>query len=351
MQYVESYDRAVEFAKSAMALMAQHRVAPNPVNITLWYGYFAGRDPAMNRVLDGLLQDEAEITSERCEEIYDKYIGFEEEHGTLRETSDRLQDSMSQVLGYIGEAGKDHSDYGEKLVGISSQLASSNSAEEAAALVSGILGETGKLIEKNKALENRLAASSQEIDELNQHLRQTRREAMTDPLTGIANRKYFDVALHEETKHATEDDSILCLLLAEVDNFKTFKDLYGHVIGDEVLRFVARLFRQGIKGRDTLARYGGEEFAVLLPQTHLEDSITVANKLRETIASHQLKNKKTGERYGAVNMSFGVSNYRPGETLEDFVQRAHQALYQAKAGGQSCVVAETVPDRRAADIG
>ncbi len=345
MQHTETAEQAAEFSHSAINLMAQQGIEASPNNFAVWYGYFSGRDPQMVRALDVLLSNKAEFTPERCEEIYQKYIGFERENAELRDTVSRLQGSIGQVLEHLGTAGQEQSAYGAKLAGMSGQLAGANGSSEAVgALVREILNETKTILQTNKALESRLGESTHEIGQLRQHLEEVRREAMTDALTGIANRKYFDVTLRDEAKIAMEDGSNLCLLLADIDHFKRFNDTYGHLVGDEVLKVVSRLLKDGVKGRDTPARYGGEEFAVILPRTALNGATTVANQMCEALATRKLKNRKSGDDYGRVTLSIGVAQYRLGEPLDSLIKRADQGLYRAKGEGRNRVVPETELD-------
>ena len=125
--------------------------------------------------------------------------------------------------------------------------------------------------------------------------------------------------------------------MIDVDFFKKFNDEYGHQIGDMVLRLVARTIAECVRGRDFVARYGGEEFVVLLPRTGLEGAFAVAENIRNTVASKRLARKSTGESLGMVTLSFAVAQFKPGETLEDFVTRADTGLYKAKKRGRNRV--------------
>ncbi len=140
---------------------------------------------------------------------------------------------------------------------------------------------------------------------------------------------------------ALQERDDLCLLLMDIDHFKKFNDTFGHQVGDEVLKVVARTLKEGVKGRDTPARYGGEEFAVILPQTSLKNAVVVAEQIRTTLASRKLQNRKTGADYGFVTLSIGVSKYRFGESLEALIQRADEALYLGKNRGRNRVVEES----------
>jgi diguanylate cyclase len=128
--------------------------------------------------------------------------------------------------------------------------------------------------------------------------------------------------------------------MIDIDHFKKFNDTYGHLIGDEVLRVVARLLRENVKGRDTPARYGGEEFAVILPQTSLNHAAKLAEQIRNTLASRKVHDKRTDASYGTLTVSIGAAKFQPGEPLDPLVQRADQALYRAKNQGRNRVVTE-----------
>ena len=134
-------------------------------------------------------------------------------------------------------------------------------------IVERLVQATKDMEKNNQALEARLSASKQEITELQQNLEAVRSESLTDPLTTLANRKYFDEALAKAIADARAKGEPLSLMMTDIDHFKKFNDSYGHLTGDQVLRLVASSAKQNVKGQDIAARYGGEEFAIVLPNT------------------------------------------------------------------------------------
>jgi diguanylate cyclase len=200
----------------------------------------------------------------------------------------------------------------------------------------------------NKKLEARLSASKQEIEQLQQNLETVRTESLTDPLTTLANRKFFDQELARVIAEAKEKNEPLSLLMTDVDHFKSFNDKYGHVTGDQVLRLVAISVKQNVKGQDIAARYGGEEFAVALPNTALQSAITVADHIRAAIMTKELMKRSSGERLGRVTISIGAAVLRPDDTPQALIERADECLYAAKRHGRNRVICESDPEAAAA---
>ena len=187
-------------------------------------------------------------------------------------------------------------------------------------------------------LEGELDQWSQQIEGLRGDLAKAQRDANTDGLTGLANRKYFDYALGTAADEARVNSLPLCLLLADIDRFKRFNDTHGHQVGDQVLRLVAEVLTSSVKGRDLAARYGGEEFAVLLPQTDVEGARHLAENIRHTVAGNRIRLKSDGRHLGNITLSLGCAEYHPQEPLSDLIRRADEALYQAKREGRNRVV-------------
>jgi len=163
-----------------------------------------------------------------------------------------------------------------------------------------------------------------------------KRAAITDPLTTLYNRGYFDQACEREFHRAKRFELELSCVLTDIDNFKELNDTYGHQAGDLVLVTYARLLKKNIRNIDIAARYGGEEFALLLPNTDYEGGWTVAEKIRQEAESHLsvISGKKL-----EVTASFGVVSFGSSraETPEQFVRCADAALYLAKKNGRNRV--------------
>jgi diguanylate cyclase (GGDEF)-like protein len=162
------------------------------------------------------------------------------------------------------------------------------------------------------------------------------RQASTDGLTELANRRQFEETLESEISRAERFGGGLALVLADLDDFKKVNDRYGHQAGDDVLREFAAVLRDTVRDIDLAARYGGEEFAVMLPQTDLEGAERLAERLRQAMAARRMA-IVPGEAV-TVTASFGVAAFPEAATPEALFAAADEALYRAKSAGKNCVI-------------
>jgi diguanylate cyclase (GGDEF)-like protein len=175
------------------------------------------------------------------------------------------------------------------------------------------------------------------------NLERLKRVGLTDSLTGVNNRRFFDQRLIEETARAQRTDEPLACLFMDVDHFKAVNDQHGHQLGDQVLREVAGLIREQLRASDVLGRYGGEEFSALLVNANSDSAMEIAERIRTVIEKQSFPTSE--DKFMSVTISIGVSSL-PGESAEiepeklseDLVERADQAVYQAKHNGRNLVV-------------
>ena len=167
-----------------------------------------------------------------------------------------------------------------------------------------------------------------------------RSTAMLDGLTGVANRRKLEARLEAAWSQACRDNGPLSLIMIDVDYFKKYNDVYGHVEGDKVLSRIGEVVKRGLRQTDSAFRYGGEEFAVILPMTDLPSAITAAERLADELY-REVFSPASGEDVH-ITCSIGVALYRPNEAPMSFVQRADLLMYRAKSEGKNRVCAESV---------
>lgn len=169
--------------------------------------------------------------------------------------------------------------------------------------------------------------------------------ALSDGLTGLANRRNFDMLLKTELRRSASLNRQLSLIMLDLDNFKTYNDTYGHLTGDKLLAQVGQIIHHSIRTIDLAARYGGEEFSIILPECSASDAFTIAEKLRTTIETSHFPDS-LGTFTAAITASFGIATYDPAVTAhspdsEKIIALADKALYRAKESGRNRIVAET----------
>jgi len=343
----EGRERASEIAKSALSYMDQLGIPPYPRHFCVWYTHAMGEFPDLTRTIETLLSNNRPVTEEVSEELFERFFAVGREHSALRSAMQRVQETALRLLGSLGDAGANTSRYSATLKEITGTLGEIQNPQEIRQLGLRLLEETQAMQRKMELVGQEFSTSAQVIQQLRIKLEGATRDALTDALTGIANRKAFDMRLREAAMDAMETGSELCLLMLDIDHFKRFNDRWGHQTGDQALMLVAKTLVDNVKGRDLTARYGGEEFSVILPRTLLTDAITLAKQIQQGFAARKLVNKGTGERIGSITVSIGVTRFEPGEALARFIARADGALYTAKRGGRNRVVAEE-PERQLA---
>jgi diguanylate cyclase len=203
----------------------------------------------------------------------------------------------------------------------------SENQQRGSVIHSQLSDQLSSLVERAKALEEQGAMAEQRAAE-------QRHRALTDSLTKLPNRESYEETAAREVQRWQRYERPLSLAVCDVDLFKSVNDSYGHDAGDEVLKQIAELLQQRLRGSDFLARYGGEEFVVLLPETDQQEAALVMESVRELI---QLSSIHYGKKRIDVTISIGIAEFRGKDILQSAFTRADRALYQAKLAGRNRV--------------
>lgn len=200
---------------------------------------------------------------------------------------------------------------------------------EQQSLIAELEQTKSELMQANKSLEQKHHALRLLSEELHE-------ASITDPLTGIYNRRFFLESSAKMLSAANRHRHALSLAMLDVDHFKKINDVYGHLAGDKVLQTLAALWKQELREEDVFARFGGEEFIVAFPNTDAKTAALIAERLQTRLHDHAIE--LDGTPYYAT-VSIGVSQYRPNEkSIAGTIKRADEALYAAKNGGRNQVV-------------
>ncbi len=340
----DEHERTMAFADIALGQLRALRQPATPRNYEIWYAYATGYHPSLNEEVNQKLKERGSLSEEELEQIYERFLAPARLTDRIDSVGLKVVGEIEQVMAMIDAAAGSASNYSESLADMSEKIGKSKDRDGLRAIVEGLVQATKEMEASNQKLEARLTASKQEINELQENLEAVRTESLTDPLTQLANRKFFDVSLEAAIRDSRAKNEPLSLMMTDIDYFKKFNDSLGHLTGDQVLRLVAMSVKQNVKGQDIAARYGGEEFAIILPNTVLRSAITVADHIRRAVMTKELMKRSTGEHLGRVTISVGVATLHMNDTPQMLIERTDSCLYAAKRHGRNRVMCETDPE-------
>lgn len=342
--YDHELDVAYNFASKAMDRLQQDGIPPVPQNFEVWYVYYANVNPKLRDEINERLLDQPKITERDCQDLYEKYLNL----GFERETYQRAGDQINATLHNVSDLMQNVKDTTRHFTGTlqdaSTKLDDVEVPENVKAVLKVITAETNKMLQYNAQLEERLNQSSSMMGELKRDMERIRHQALTDGLTGLANRKAFDEQIGRISRDSKRENNIFSIIMIDIDHFKSFNDRYGHQIGDQVLRLVSMTLVNGVKGQDMAARYGGEEFVIILPDTNENAAKAAAENLRRAVEKKEVINRATGDNLGQITISLGVAQYYGGEeSADELIRRADMALYTSKNEGRNKVTLAPSP--------
>jgi diguanylate cyclase len=332
----ESLTNALRRARSALNLLAELRIPPTPARFAVAYAHQLGEIADLSLTMNRLIGHDR-LNGEAMDELYVQFFGNDVDRADLNYASQKIADTVGDVSEQIAASLRRRKEFSAGLKAFAAALAGGHATSEQ---TEALLTVTGEVERDHAQLQDRLDFTLRELETLRGHLDRLEREARLDSLTGIGNRALFDRQLRTAIAHAKRDREPLSLLMIDIDHFKKFNDLYGHQMGDQVLKLVARQLA-GVAGDvSEPARYGGEEFALILKRCELAEAAAVAETLRKKVEGKKVVNRRTGQTLGQVTLSIGVARIRSGESAAELVHRADEAMYRAKAMGRNCVVTD-----------
>lgn len=329
MRYRETPEKSAENLRLALAHMGRQKAAFHPISYAVWYEHVAGINRQLSEAINLLQASHQVLDEESTQHLYLTYIA-EGDTRAARDISTGIDQVLTAMSDSAAAAGDEANRFGTSLATWVEEGSDTNDAQR-------MLLDTQQMQSAIQSLSERLQESRQEVDRLKQEVSHAREDALSDGLTGLANRKGFDLALADCLTELGPDVRGPSLLIGDIDHFKRVNDTYGHLFGDRVLQTVAKILKATIKGADVAARFGGEEFIILLPNTRLEDAERLAEKIRNTVAQSRIRRQGSDESIESVTISLGVTSYHAGESASELIARADRALYASKTAGRNRV--------------
>ncbi len=338
MNLTETLEETAKYVRLILPLMTKYRIPITPINYATWYYYVSGKNKELKEAIDSIIEKNEPFSEKTNEEIYRRYF-LDKEENSLIKIRDKLQQTLLVVFGDLKELSGQTQEYESTALQSVEKLSDDMSIQDIRNVLDDVIVATKKIRESGEATHQRLEDTTRTLQTLKKEFEHAKTELLQDFLTGVMNRKGFDESLKKSVNETTGN---LCVLILDIDHFKKFNDKHGHIVGDEVLKFVAKNVQKVVRGNDIMARIGGEEFAVILPETPLLGAVTVAENARAVISRLKLERKGKAEKLQTITVSIGAAQYKQGESLENFVNRADQALYLAKNSGRNRVSTETM---------
>ncbi|MBD8907729.1 GGDEF domain-containing protein [Methylorubrum zatmanii] len=339
-------ERSLVLAQRSFELMRDYCTCANPRAYAVWYLYVAGTQPLMNDAIKRLTTQNGVLTSADIDQLHDAYIDGRRIAAEVDRMNSSLIAEVEGIMEIIEVSIRSTAQYGESLQAFSHDIANTaTSRTRLREIVTTIIANTRDVTANNRTLEARMRESRSEIEQLRETLEAARLESLTDALTGLGNRKSFEEALHRTVNVPPAPGGTgkpTSLIVLDIDYFKRFNDLYGHLTGDQVLRLVAIVMREHVvQAGATLARFGGEEFGIVLPETDLEEARAVAERVRTSVTSRELVKRSTGESLGKVTVSLGIATQHGDDNAVSLLERADACLFAAKRAGRDRTLDET----------
>jgi len=332
------FDHATATASHALQLMADHAVPATPQNFEVWFRYALGDSPELSKLINILIASKRGFDGATNRSLFQTFVGGDpdREAGHV-EVVQQLQALLSTARDYLDVSAADNRNHVAALGGVAAQI---DQNADPRSIIQRLAGELSKAVTRATTLEANFAASLQELDKIRCHLATAEERSRTDALTGLANRHALDDFLRAAQISAMESGKPLSIILIDIDHFKAFNDKFGHQFGDQVLRLIGKLLKDGLRTYDLAARFGGEELVGVLPGADVNVARNVAERIRQGIANRQVTRRSTGEVLSGVTASVGVAQFAPGETLVRLFERCDRALYAAKRAGRNRTVSE-----------
>lgn len=313
-------------------LLFDNGLEPSPDNYLIGHRYLHGNDTEFKKLVEQSIQQNGRLTADAAVTLTQRSI--EVTAADLAQIADQAQTYLEQVAGVVGQSGEDARAYGAALRNEVNELEAGAAPLRA---VDSLLAITREMIEKSRAAEEHLRRTRGEIDVLRGELAAASRKANSDALTGLPNRRAMDARLRSAIERARRTRRPLSLAICDIDHFKSFNDLHGHQIGDEVIKFVATSLGKHAGEERFVGRYGGEEFVLLFEGLDATAAAAETDHMRAAIHSRELKVTATGRALGKLAISAGVATLAKGDSAATLVKRADTALYQAKNSGRNRV--------------
>ncbi|MDD2883501.1 MAG: GGDEF domain-containing protein [Dechloromonas sp.] len=261
---------------------------------------------------------------------------------SLRDARDAIKHLLAGFIDQLALFSDATSDYHGKIGECAEKITAANDLSELESVITEVMKETRNIQLSTEHARDELRSTQQKVQESEARIQQLEKELEAtsnlvrhDQLTGVLNRRGLEDMFNKEMARSQRHDTVLCVALLDIDNFKKLNDAHGHDVGDQALIHLAQVCRETLRPQDTVARYGGEEFIILLPETPLDDAAAVLTRLQRELTKRFFLG---GNEKILITFSAGVTQMTEDDTQATVIKRSDEAMYNAKQTGKNRVV-------------
>lgn len=336
MKYELERSAAAEMTRLVLVRMNRHEAVITPTSFAVWFEYLSGTNPRLRQEMDALLDKNTVMDDRLVQTLFERFVSEcnADAQNLVRGNAQRI---LNEIKGYAESADHKATEFGGHLERSAGLMEEQSAPPALQALVAELRVETNAMQTAVRDLSHNLEQSQQEIEQLRVQLDRARTEALTDPLTGLLNRRGFEMRLMEAFEATSSSGAAAALIIIDIDHFKRVNDTYGHLFGDKVIRAVAEILKASIKDAGVVARLGGEEFGVLLAATGLDGAQVLAERIRKTMEKGRIRRLDRDEHIEGITISLGIAVLRGDEDHVALIDRADKALYASKENGRNRV--------------
>jgi diguanylate cyclase len=335
----EEFDEVVSIARKALQYVGQFQTPPTPQVYEVWYRYVEAKQAGLLKQLSHAVDEVKSVSRTQLEQLHQQFCLTDstERNHEISELLLRETHGISSVIEQQLSAGQA---FRVSIHHATGELGDpSVTLEDVASCASAMVASNKRMHAELEAAKEQLHNSQAQINALSENLAKTVKMMMTDPLTGVGNRRCFDALVNSGCEGRANDTGVTALLLIDLDGFKLVNDTHGHTVGDALLKFIAGAI-QSVREEASVARYGGDEFGVFLKVADAPEAHRIAEEVRERLAKERFQYRRDDQVIEAVTVSIGLSILRHDDTADSWFERADKLLYRAKQDGRNCVRAE-----------
>jgi diguanylate cyclase len=330
----ESLNEINSLSDEALVFIEHYAISKTPEHYKIAYEYAKADNQNLVQILDKAISQNKTLNDKFLAMLHNKLYNPKDDN-LIERVQKKLNSIIKEIFSQVDPFSKLSNLFEEKMLDAIDRIKKVTTPEALEEVVNKVVIDTQNMNNESSKLNKNLSSVTDELNNLKKDFAKVEKEALTDPLTKVLNRRGLEHKFEEEIKVCQNKKLPFSLLIIDVDRFKVFNDTFGHLVGDEVLRYIAIICKNNVKKLGTVSRFGGEEFVITLPSINHDKALKIAEKIRIAFDKTQLKRKEEPKDLGKLTVSIGISTFKVNDTLNTLLERADRALYKAKEGGRN----------------